>query len=225
MSGDAAGIARNGFVEPDLRTLSVALTADALDTLGARQQVMDSRIRPIRPGIRLVGWARAIEVRATSVVPEEPYVGEMAAIASLVPGDVPVYHVDVAVEAALFGELFSLAARAQGAVGAVLDGPVRDVRQMCELGYAVFANGVSPYDTRGRAEVVAHDVPVACGGVDVATGDLIVADDDGVVVVPTRYVAPVLESVVAKVTGERGARADLLNGANVHDVWAKWHVF
>src|SRR6266508_313314 len=93
MSGDVAGIARNGFVEPDLRTLSVALTADALDTLGARQQVMDSRIRPIRPGIRLVGWARTIEVRATSVVPEEPYVGEMAAIASLVPGDVPVYHV------------------------------------------------------------------------------------------------------------------------------------
>src|SRR6266545_8156404 len=221
MSAEAAGVARNGFVALDLGNLSVALTADALDNLGERQQVMDSTIRPIRPGTRLVGWARTIAVRATTVVPEEPYVGEMAAIASLMPGDVPVYRVDVAVEAALFGELFCLAARAQGAVGAVLDGPVRDVRQMCELGYAVFANGVSPYDTRGRAEVVANDVPVVCGGVEVATGDLIVADDDGVVVLPTRYVASVLETVGVKMSGERGARADLLKGAKVHDVWEK----
>ena len=95
---------------------------------------------------------------------EHPYSGEMAALAALMPGDVAVYHVATAVEAALFGELFGLAARAQGAVGAVLDGPVRDVRQLRERGFPVWANGVSPYDTKGRAEVVAHGVPVVCGG-------------------------------------------------------------
>lgn len=222
---DEPGVARDGYAASELRTLSVALTADALDALGFRRQVMAPHIRPIRPGTRLLGWARPIEVRSTSLIPEEPYVGEMAAIAALTPGDVAVYHVDTAVEAALFGELFSLAARSQGAVGAVLDGPVRDVRQMSELRFPVFSNGISPYDTRGRAEVVAHDIPIVCGGVDVAARDLVVADDDGVVVVPSRCVPDVLESVVAKVTGEHGARADILNGAKVHDVWDKWGVF
>ena len=220
-----SGIARDGFAESDLALLSVALTADALDSLDARDQVMDSRIRPIQPGTRLVGWARAVDVRATDVIADQPYTGEMAAIAALRPGDVPVYHVETAVRAALFGELFSLAARAQGAVGAVLDGAVRDVQLIRDLGFAVFADGVSPYDTRGRAEVVGHDVPVVCGGVAVASGDLIVADDDGVIVVPARLVAAVLAEVVAKVAGEQGARADLLNGANVQEVWGKWGVF
>ena len=225
MSGNETGVARNGLFASDLVDLSVALAADALDGVGARRQVMDASIRPLQAGSRLVGWARTIEVRATVVMAEHPYAGEMAALAALMPGDVAVYHVATAVEAALFGELFGLAARAQGAVGAVLDGPVRDVRQLREQGFPVWANGVSPYDTKGRAEVVAHGVPVVCGGVEVAPGDLIVADDDGVIVVPAHHAAAVVEIAGAKAKGEQGAHADLLRGVKVHDVWEKWGVF
>ena len=219
------GPARHGHAAEDLLLLSVALAADALDALGRRAQVLDSAVAPIAPGLRLVGWARTVEVAPTDVMPEEPYVGEMAAIAALGAGDVPVYHVHAQVSAALFGELFSLAAAAQGAVGAVLDGAVRDVRQLRDLGYPVFAAGVSPYDTKGRAEVVAHDVPIECAGVAVRSGDLVVGDDDGVVIVPAELVGEVLAEVVAKVRGEDGAKADLLRGATVHEVWDKWGVF
>ncbi len=222
---ERGSISRDGLAEEDLRLLTVALAADALDALGRRAQVIGQPVGPIAPSFRLVGWARTIEVAPTDVMPEEPYVGEMAAIAALRDGDVPVYHVHREVDAALFGELFSLAARSQGAVGAVLDGNVRDVRQMRELGFPVFASGVSPYDTRGRAEVVAHDVPIVCGGVAVASGDLVVGDDDGVVIVPADLVAPVLAEVVAKVRGEHGAKADILKGHSVHEVWDKWRVF
>ena len=145
--------------------------------------------------------------------------GEMAALAAVMPGEVLVYHVDTSVAAALFGELFGLAARAQGARGAVLDGPVRDIRQLREQAFPVFANGVSPYDTRGRAEVVAHGVPIVCGGVDVVVGDLIVADDDGVIVVPASHAAAVVATAVTKTQGELGARADLIRGVKIHDVW------
>jgi 4-hydroxy-4-methyl-2-oxoglutarate aldolase len=224
-SGPTDGIARAGYAEARLRLLSVALAADALDSLGYRTQVLDSSVTPLSPGSRLIGWARTVEVAPTNVIPAEPYVGEMAAIAALGPGDVPVYHVHAQVNAALFGELFTLAARAQGAVGAVLDGAVRDVRQIRELHFPVFAAAVSPYDTKGRAEVVAHDVPVTCGGVPVQSGDLVVGDDDGVIVIPAAVVSGVLEAVSAKVSGEDGARADLLKGAKVHDVWNKWRVF
>ena len=225
MSASKSGIAREGFSESDLGALSVALAPDALDSLGARRQVMNASIRPLQAGYQVVGWARTIEVRATEVVPDEPYTGEMAALAAVMPGEVLVYHVGTSVAAALFGELFGLAARSQGAVGAILDGPVRDVRQLREQAFPVFANGVSPYDTRGRAEVVAHGVPIVCGGVDVAPSDLIVADDDGVIVVPARHAAAVVATAVAKAQGEHGARADLLRGVKIHEVWEKWRVF
>ena len=69
--------------ESDLGALSVALAADALDSLGARRQVMNASIRPLQAGYQVVGWARTIEVRATEVVPDEPYTGEMAALAAV----------------------------------------------------------------------------------------------------------------------------------------------
>jgi regulator of RNase E activity RraA len=221
----ALGIARGGYAEEDLRLLTVALAADALDALGHRSQVLTSAVAPIQPGFRLVGWARTVEVVPTDVMPIEPYAGEMAAIAALRPGDISVYHVHERVNAALFGELFSLAAAAQGAVGAILDGAVRDVRQLRELDFPVFAVGISPYDTKGRAEVIAHDVPVECGGVRVESGDLIVGDDDGVIVVPVGLVGAILAEVVEKVRGEHGAKEDLLSGLSVHEVWEKWRVF
>jgi 4-hydroxy-4-methyl-2-oxoglutarate aldolase len=224
-SSEPTGITRVGIPAATAGALTVALVADALDAFGLREQVIASAVRPIQPGLRLVGWARPIEVRATDVIPDEPYVGEMAALAALAPGDIGCYHVDPTVEAALFGELFAVAARAQGAVGAVLDGSVRDVRQMRELGFPVFASGVSPYDTKGRAEVVAHDAPVTCGGVLVSQGDLVVGDDDGVVVVPAARVADVVTAVAAKLADEHGALADLQSGSTVHEVWERWKVF
>jgi len=198
-SSDPAGITPVGIAESTAAALTVALVADALDSLGLREQVIASSVHPIQPGLRLVGRAR--------------------------PGDVACYHVDPAVEAALFGELFAVAARAQGAIGAVLDGPVRDVRQMRELGFPVFATSTSPYDTKGRAEVVTHDVPVTCGGVLVSQGDLVVGDDDGVVVVPEARVAEVVTAVTAKLADEHGALADLQSGLTVHEVWERWRVF
>ncbi|MGL6279198.1 MAG: RraA family protein, partial [Gaiella sp.] len=172
-----------------------------------------------------VGWARTVTVDATDVIPETPYVGEMAVIAGLGPGDVPCYQVEQGVDAALYGELFGVAARAQGAVGAVVDGPVRDVRQLRELGIPVFARSISPYDTRGRAEVVARDEPIVCAGVAVSTGDLVVADDDGVVIAPAASVEAVVRAVTARIAGESGALADLLAGRSVNEVWERWGVF
>jgi regulator of RNase E activity RraA len=224
VAAEAGWVERHGVTRAQAGALTVALVADVLDAIGSPAQVLDPAIRPVRDGLRLVGWARTVEVRATDVAPELPYAGEMAAIAALGPGDVPCYQVDGTVRAALFGELFSVAARSQGACGAVVDGPVRDVRQIRELGYPVFARGMSPYDTRGRAEVVAHDVPIVCGGVPIETGDLVVADDDGVVVVPAAHAAAVAAAAAAKGADEHGALADLLRGDGVHEVWDRWHV-
>lgn len=209
----------------DLSRLSVALASDALDLLGYRSQVLDEALGSLVPGRRFAGWARTIRVHRTDVVPDEPYVGEMNAISALGPGDVAVYAVDGSVRAALFGELFSIAARSQGAIAAVVDGYARDLRQLRESGFPVFARGTCAYDTRGRAEVVAFDCEIVCGGVNVAPGDLVVGDDDGVVVVPAVVAATVVGEAMAKLEGENGARGDLVRGRTVSEVWDKWRVF
>jgi regulator of RNase E activity RraA len=138
--------------------------------------------------------------------------------------DVPVFAVDPSTRAALWGELFACAAVARGAAGAIVDGFIRDTRQLRELAFPVFARGHSPLDTVGRAEVREFGVAATCGGVLVEPGDYVLADDDGVVLVPSANVAAVLALIERKGRDERGARSDLMAGASIFDVWQKWRV-
>lgn len=212
----------HGDLPPGLFSASAALVSDALDELGVREHTLDTALRPLAPGMRLAGRAVPVEVAATDVLPEEPYAGEMAVLDSLRPGEVPVYAVAPDVNAALWGELFSCAAMGRGAAGAVVDGPVRDIGPTRELGFPVFARGCSPLDTRGRAEVVRFREPVVCSGVLVRPGDVVVADEDGVVVCPAELEDEVAAAIAAKARDEGGARADLRAGASLAEVWERW---
>ncbi len=203
-------------------TASAALVSDALDRLGVRDHTLDPAIRPLDPGKTLVGLAVPVIVSATDVIPNEPYQGEMAALDSLRPGEVPVYAVEPGVQAALWGELFSCAAVGRGAVGAVVDGPVRDAVLIRELGFPVFGRGFSPLDTQGRAEVVGWREPALCGGVLVHPGDVVVADEDGVVVCPAAVAVEAAATCQGRARDEDGARADLKAGASIFEVWERW---
>ena len=149
----------------------------------------------------------------------------MAALAALSPGDVGVYSVDPGSRAAAWGELFSCAAIGRGAAGVIVDGCVRDARQIEQLGFPVFAVETSPLDTRARARVASHGAPLDFAGVPVQRGDLVVADRDGVIFVPSDLVDAVAALVSKKKPLERGAREDLIAGMSIHDVWTKYGVF
>ncbi len=203
---------------------TAALVSDALDRVGLRNQTMASGIAPLRQGMRLAGRAYPIAVESTDVVPKEPYQLEIRAIDGLSSGDVPVYAVAPDVDAALWGELFSCAAIGRGAVGVVVDGAVRDIDLIAGLEFPVFARGASPLDTKGRAEVRRYGEEVACGGVLVAPGDAVVADEDGVVVIPDEALSDVVAIVAEKLAGEQSAKADLLAGKTLGEVWETWRV-
>lgn len=202
--------------------LATALVADALDQLGLRDQTLPADIRPLGPGRVLVGHALPIRVVATTAMPDPPYVREMAAVEAIAPGEVPVYACDADVAAAIFGELFGVAARARGAAGVVCHGPIRDARALATADWPVFASARSPLDTRGRAEVTTIGEPVRCGGVAIARGDLIVADDDGAIVVPAAHEEAVRAAVSGKRTIEDHARADLAAAVPLTEVWERW---
>ena len=112
-----------------------------------------------------------------------------------------------------WGELLSTAAKARGARGAVVDGLIRDILKIEELGFPVFASGIKPVDSMGRGVVTAYNVPVECGEVLVNPGDFVFADYDGVVIIPKDVVKPVLDLATEKVRRENSSRAELMQGA------------
>jgi regulator of RNase E activity RraA len=204
--------------------LYTAVLSDALDEMGIRDRAMREFIRPLSPDYVFVGWARTILAMDLHHTSEDPYKLEIEAIDSLLPGEIAVVSTGHSLRNAPWGELLSTAAMARGARGAVVDGLVRDVKKIFALGFPVFATGIKPVDSRGRGEVVDYNVPVECGGVVVAPGDLIVADYDGVVAVPAKAVAEAVQLATEKVSRENDSRKELMDGAYLRDVYKKYGV-
>lgn len=204
--------------------LYTAVVADSLDALGYRDQAMREHLRPLFPQASMAGWARTMACADVYHIGPNPYAREIEAMDSLLPGEVAVVSTAESKRNAPWGELMSTAARARGARGAVVDGLVRDVRKIEELGFPVFAAGIKPVDSQGRGELVDYNVPVICGGVLVNPGDLVFADYDGVVVVPAAAVEETVRLATAKVTAENRTREELMQGAYLRDVYAKYGV-
>ncbi len=209
----------------DLGTAYTAVVADALDRLGLRNQTLDPALRPLRADMVLAARALPVVVDTSSRVPDDPYEGEMSALEALEPGFAPVIVVDADTRAAAWGELFSCAAMGRGSPGAIVDGYIRDARQIADLAFPVFCRGFSPLDTLARAEVREFGTEATCGGVTVRYGDYIIADEDGIVVVPDAAIEDVLAAVREKTRLETNAKSDLLSGAGVRDIWEQYGVF
>ena len=206
------------------RELYTAVICDALDDLGYRHQAMHERLRPLFPDISFAGWVRTISCVDVSHIPSEPYAKEIEAVDSILPGEVVVVSTSYSGQNAPWGELLSTAAQARGARGAVVDGLVRDVRKIRDIGFPVFAAGVKPVDSKGRGLVLDYNVPVECGSVIAHPGDLLFADYDGVVVIPAALVSEVVSMATDKVKRENHSREELANGAYLRDVYQKYGV-
>jgi regulator of RNase E activity RraA len=206
------------------RNLYTAVVSDSLDQLGYRHQAMKEHLRPLWPSACFAGWARTIACVDMYHIPKDPYALEIEAIDSLQIGEVAVVSTASSTRNAPWGELLSTAARARGARGAVVDGLVRDVRKIEEMGFPVFAAGIKPVDSKGRGIVVNYNVPVDCAGVMVAPGDLVFADYDGVVVIPQTAVEETIRLATEKVAGENHTREELLKGALLRDVYEKYGI-
>lgn len=207
-----------------LEQLTSPIVSDSLDAVGLRHQVLAPGVSPIEREARAIGRAHSVQFVPTESDGPDPYADAMAFIDSLEPGAVAVIATSADDRTAYWGELFSAAAIGRGAIGTVCDGPARDTPKIRALGYPVFAAGARPIDFRARMRVAAAGQPVRCAGVVVAEGDVVVADADGVVVIPASHEAAVLERAVARATAERGVLADLLGGARLREVWDRWGI-
>jgi regulator of RNase E activity RraA len=209
------------------RTLYTAVLSDVLDGLGRMDRAMRPFVRPLDDASVIMGRARTgLWMNVFAVADgENPYEHEMTLLDDLKPGDVAVFGCGGPTErVAPWGELLSTAATCRGAEGCVTDGLVRDVRRIRAMGFPVFHGGIGPLDSRGRAKMVAIDVPIECGGVRVEPGDIVFGDVDGVVVLPAALADEAIARAVAKVTAENRTRDELLAGRLLAEVYAKYGV-
>jgi len=205
--------------------LGSALLSDALDELGRREQCLRAGLAPLVAGVAISGRALPLTLVRPEAIPAVHYAGLLRGMDAIGPGDVVVLSGAAAAGGvALWGELLSTMAGARGAAGAVCDGGVRDVARIRALGFPVFARETVPLDIHGRLEVVAHDAPIVVAGVAVAPGDLVVADDDGVVVVPAALEAAAVAAATAKDAAEDGLREDVRRGMLPSEAFARHRV-
>lgn len=205
-----------------LARLYTPVVADVLDRLGLRHQAMHSRLRPLWPAAKCAGFALTVQtVPAREQEPAQPYAGELAAVDSLGAGDVLVVSQSAW---SFWGELLSTAARYRNCRGVILDGPTRDSDAIRAMGFPVFHVGFHPADSLGRLDVVGHNIPVACGDVLVHPGDLVLADHDGVVVIPHGVAEEALRLAEEKVSGENHVRKALAEGMTTTEAFRKYGI-
>ncbi len=205
-------------------SLFSAVVSDALDAAGYRAQVADVAMFPMTGISRLVGRAKTTLWEDIDHEDPEPYKLELEAVDSCQRDDVLVAAAHGSTRSGIWGELLSTASRNSGCVGAIVDGTVRDIRQMRAMEFPVFAIGTCPYDSLHRQRVTAVDVPVEIGGVTFSPGDLVVADEDGVVVVPQAVEGDVIRAAWEKVHAENVTRDAIREGMGATDAYEKYGV-
>ena len=190
---------------------TVADLHEGLGAIATRQQLMQSRMRPVWTGAKVCGQA----ITCYNYPGDNLLLHVAAKLAA--PGDVIVATNGGSAQGALWGDMITYYAQKKGIAGAIIDGAARDTEKLRQMGFPVFSTAiaVSHPEKRGPGSV---NVPMVVAGVTVNPGDLIVADDDGVMAIPPALVAQAVANAEARAAKEQSFRDRVDEGATMYDL-------
>jgi regulator of RNase E activity RraA len=225
---------RNGVVKTrDIKRPPRSLI-EALEHVGSATATSELKRQGIRnafiqgplcmtPGVSIVGPALTLQFmpKREDLYPESEYVEPEQQLHRHVlyhtrPGDIVVVDARGDMESGVFGEMMMTYFRGRGGLGVVIDGCIRDSAEIKKLGLGLWLRGVTPnFHTQTNIYPFAVNVPIACGGVTVLPGDLIIADDDGAVVVPIQLAPELAKKATEHVEWEEFSRERLAAGGDL----------
>jgi regulator of RNase E activity RraA len=199
-----------------------ATATSELRRLGIRNAFIQGPLC-MTPGVSIVGPALTLQFmpKREDLYPESEYVEPERQLHRHVlyhtqPGDIVVVDARGDMTSGVFGEMMMTYFRGRGGLGVVIDGCIRDSAEIKRLGLGLWLRGVTPnFHTQTSIYPFAVNVPIACGGVTVLPGDVIIADDDGAVVVPVQLAAELAEHATEHVEWEEFSRERLAAGGDL----------
>lgn len=216
----------DGDLTPRLAALNTGALSDVLDAMGVKGQVLSLALRPMAAGMRLAGPAFCVRgvTLATGVAPPPGRIS-FGVDRHLRPGGVVLIETGGHRDGAIIGGNVSQGYRNHGCVGAIADGPVRDVEDFRAQDFAVFATGLSPMSSKGRWAFAEFGVPIRMPGqagtlVTVAPGDQVLADAEGVVVLPQAIAAQAIAAAERLIEVETVLLAALASGMDRQEAYA-----
>lgn len=202
-----------------LEKLATTNLADALDKVGLRGAVIG--IRPMYDCPKIIGRAVTIKITAAGMAKSKHHLG-VRAIDAAHPGDVIVIDNRGDLYNNCWGEILSMAAKMKGVSGVVVDGAARDIDACRDFGFPVYARGAVPITARGRIMEESFNEVIRVGDVQVRPGDILVADINGVVIIPVEKLDEVLEAAEQIYQKETAMVEELRRGVPILEVDQKY---
>jgi regulator of RNase E activity RraA len=205
------------------RELYTPVVGDVLDDLGFTRQFLPQPVQPLREEMKLVGRAMPVVMIDVFGKQKKPFGLLTEALDQLQPGEIYLAS-GGDMRCAYWGEILTATAKKRGAAGAVINGFHRDTPKVLEQNWPVFSRGRFAQDSSVRTQVADYRCAIEIGQVSVQPDDLVFGDLDGVVIVPKKVEAEVLERALAKARGEKMVRKEIEAGLSSTAAFKKYGI-